>query len=77
MAKKKIIGEVLSRSENTIRIVHVYKTVHPKYQKIIKKIKKILADTNNIEVKIGDQVEIEESRPISKNKSFRVIRVIK
>lgn len=77
MAKTKIIGTVESTSQNTVKVVHTYKTKHPKYQKIIKKFSKFLADDQENLAKIGDHVEIEECPKISKNKNFKVIRVIK
>lgn len=76
MAKTKIIGTVESTSQNTIGVVFTYKTRHPKYQKIIKRSQKFLAHDEESIAKIGDQVEIEECAKISKNKNFRVIRVI-
>ena len=77
MAKTKIIGTVESVSQNTAGVVHTYKTRHPKYQKIIKRMSKFLAHDEQSIAKIGDQVEIEECPKVSKNKNFKVIRVIK
>jgi small subunit ribosomal protein S17 len=77
MAKTKILGQVVSRSEQTVGVLNTYKTKHPKYQKIIKRTKKYLADNQIDSIEIGDTVEIEETRPISKNKNFKVIRVVK
>ncbi len=76
MAKTKIIGTVESMSQSTVGVVFEYKTRHPKYQKIIKKSQKFLADDNESACKVGDRVEIEECRKISKNKNFKVTRVI-
>lgn len=50
---------------------------HPLYKKIVKKSKKILAHLEGIEVSLGDKVKIGETRPISKNKHFKIIEVIK
>jgi small subunit ribosomal protein S17 len=76
MAKTKITGIVESTSQDTVKVVHSYKTKHPKYQKIIKKFSNFLADDKQHLAKVGDQVEIEECPKISKNKNFKVIRVI-
>ncbi len=76
MAKTKVIGTVESTSNQTVGVSFVYKTRHPKYQKIIKKTQKFLAHDPEGICKIGDTVEIEESRKVSKNKNFKVIRVI-
>lgn len=77
MAKTKILAQVVSINQDTISVLNTYKTKHPKYQKIIKRSKKFLAHNEIKGVVIGDTVEIEECAPISKNKSFRVLRVIK
>jgi small subunit ribosomal protein S17 len=77
MAKTKILGEVVSKSEKTVGVLNTYKTKHPKYQKIIKRTKKYLADNQLQGVEIGSVVEIEETTPISKKKNFKVIRVVK
>lgn len=77
MAKTKIIAPVVTVSRETVSVLNTYKTKHPKYQKIIKRSKKFLAHNEIEAVQIGDMVEIEECAPISKNKCFRVIRVVK
>ncbi len=71
-------GAVVSISgDKSIRVASEYKVKHPKYGKYIKKKMKIAAhDQNNIS-RIGDLVEIAECRPISKSKSWRVVRVVK
>jgi len=50
---------------------------HPLYKKIIKKHKKILADTSGVEVNQDDIVKIKETRPISKRKKFKILEVLK
>lgn len=77
MAKTKILAEVVSKSEKTVGVLNTYKAKHPKYQKIIKRTKKYLADNQLEGVEIGSVVEIEETTPISKRKNFKVIRVVK
>ena len=51
-----------------------YTTLKPKYGKRIKKTKKYKVHDENNEKKIGDIVEIEETRPISKDKKFKVVK---
>jgi small subunit ribosomal protein S17 len=51
--------------------------IHPLYQKKFKSSKKFLVDDPKNSYKIGDRVEIEETIPLSKRKSFQVIKKIK
>lgn len=74
--KKKLTGKVISVSNQTAVVLIERKSRHPKYLKQIKKIKKIMAHDGEGLVKIADIVEIVEVRPISKNKSWRINRVI-
>ena len=81
MQEKKSVtmtGAVVSISgDKSIQVASEYKVKHPKYGKYIKKKMRIAAhDQNNIS-RIGDLVEIAECRPISKNKSWRVVKVVK
>lgn len=74
MAKKVFVGLVTSdKMKNTVVITLEHKVPHPKFGKLIKRTQKLMADTNNMEVKIGDIVKIEEIKPMSKNKNFKVV----
>ncbi|MDO8269784.1 MAG: 30S ribosomal protein S17 [Candidatus Levybacteria bacterium] len=77
MAKKNktLKGTVVStKMQNTVVVAIERKVAHKLYRKLIKVTKKIKADTNNMEVKEGDIVIIEQTRPISKDKNFKVIK---
>ncbi|HHH14255.1 MAG TPA: 30S ribosomal protein S17 [candidate division WWE3 bacterium] len=75
---KKLKGVVVSdKMEKTVSVRVTRLKKHPKYPKYVKRTKKFLADTNNIDVKVGDEVVIAETRPLSKRKSFKVVEVIK
>lgn len=75
--RKKFIGTVVSNKMTKTVVVEVERRFpHPKYQKIIKKHKKFKAHNENFDLKIGDKVEIEEIRPISKEKHFQVIKKV-
>jgi len=50
--------------------------LHPKYHKFIKRSKKFMAHDENNECRIGDVVEIIETRPLSKRKRWRVSRIV-
>tara|TARA_B100000029_G_scaffold340032_1_gene332248 strand:- start:178 stop:450 length:273 start_codon:yes stop_codon:yes gene_type:complete len=76
--KKTIIGKVVSNSmEKTISVSIQRRLKHPLYNKYIFKTSKILAHDHESLSKVGDIVLIEESRPISKNKSWVLSKVIK
>ncbi|MGA1861791.1 30S ribosomal protein S17 [Deferribacter thermophilus] len=50
--------------------------LHPKYHKFIKRSKKFMAHDENNECRIGDVVEIIETRPLSKRKRWRVSKIV-
>ena len=78
MPKKILTGKVISSKMNkTITVLVERKYQHPLFRKIIKTKKKYQAHDENNKHKIGDMVKIEESKPISKLKKFKVIEAIK
>jgi small subunit ribosomal protein S17 len=73
--KKVLEGKVVSNKMTKTVVVSVErKTRHPIYQKVIIRHKKYKAHNENLNLEIGDVVEIEETKPISKDKHFRVIK---
>ncbi len=75
--RKRYKGIVVSDKMDKTVVVMVERLVqHPLYKKYIKKRKKFYAHDENNECKVGDKVEIEETRPLSKLKRFRVVRKI-
>lgn len=76
--RKKIKGVVVSDKMDKTVVVLVDRYIkHPKYKKYYTISKKFKAHSENNDVKNGDTVVIEECRPISKDKSFKVIEVVK
>jgi small subunit ribosomal protein S17 len=76
--KKIIEGKVVSiKMKNTVVVEIVRKTPHPLYKKLIKRDKKYKVDVNGITVNLGDTVKIVQTRPISKDKYFKVMEVVK
>ena len=74
MPKRILQGVVVSDKQDKTVVVSVERQVmHPVYKKFVKKSKKFAAHDENNQYKVGDQVSIEECRPISKNKSWTVI----
>ncbi len=61
---------------NTAVVVVKHTKTHPKYKKIIKVHKSFLAH-NDKKAKVGDTVQIEETRPMGHNKHFKIINIVK
>lgn len=78
MPKKTLIGTVVSdKMEKTIVVSVTRSHVHPFYGKTVKTTKKYHAHDPQGLAGMGDTVEIEECRPISKTKKFELVRVLK
>ncbi len=75
--RKTRVGNVVSDVQNkTIVVEIIRRTPHPRYQKVIKhRVKYAVHDEKN-EAKVGDQVMIAETRPLSKNKRWRLVKII-
>ena len=72
-----LVGQVVSTKMNKTIAVRVDRMVpHPMYKKYIKRSSKFLAHDEGNECKEGDTVAIEECRPLSKRKSWRLQRII-
>ncbi|GAB4219031.1 MAG: 30S ribosomal protein S17 [Candidatus Microgenomates bacterium] len=73
--KKIFIGEVVStKMAKTVVVKIERKITHPKYRKVIIRHKKLKAHCEEKNIKLGDKVEIIETRPISKEKHFQIIK---
>ncbi|TAN43786.1 MAG: 30S ribosomal protein S17 [Nitrospirae bacterium] len=77
MPKKVYTGKVVSDKMDKTAVVAVTRTFqHPVFKKTIKKITKFKAHDEANKCKIGDQVEIIESRPLSKDKRWQIIKIV-
>ena len=75
--RKQRVGNVVSTKMNkTIVVEFVARVPHSKFKKIIKRTKKFYAHDENGEAAVGDRVRIEETRPISKSKRWRLAEVL-
>ena len=75
--RKERIGVVSSnKMEKTIVVSETTRVKHPMYGKFVKKKKKYTAHDENNECNEGDTVLIQETRPLSKNKRWRLVRII-
>ena len=75
--RKTRVGIVSSNKMDKTIVVSILDSVkHPLYKKVIKRTVKFKAHDENNECNIGDKVEIMETRPISKDKRWRLVRII-
>jgi len=75
--RKERVGVVTSNAMDKSIVVAVERKVkHPKYGKFVKKTSKFVAHDEQDECTVGDTVRIMETRPISKNKCWRMVEVI-
>ncbi len=76
-AGKSLTGRVISNKMNKTVTVAVERLVrHAKYGKYIRRTTKLLAHDENDECREGDVVAIEECRPLSRHKNWRLVRVL-
>jgi small subunit ribosomal protein S17 len=76
--RKTLVGEVVSDKMNKTIVVEVERRVpHPTFKKIVRKTSKFYAHDEKEEASIGDKVLIEETRPLSKLKRWRLVEVQK
>jgi len=72
-----VTGRVVSdKMDKTVTVLVERKVPHPIYGKYVKRSTKLHAHDENNECKMGDTVSIEECRPLSKNKSWRLVKVL-
>jgi small subunit ribosomal protein S17 len=75
--RKALIGFVTSRSgDKSIKVTIPYKTPHPLYHKVINRKTVVHVHDEKNETKVGDKVEIMETRPMSRLKRWRVTTVV-
>ncbi|MGN0918093.1 MAG: 30S ribosomal protein S17 [Oxalobacter sp.] len=75
--KRTLVGKVVSdKMDKTVSVLVERRVKHPLYGKIVRRSKKYLVHDETNQAKVGDTVEIQESRPISKNKSWVLSKVV-
>ena len=75
--RKTRVGVVVSDKMDKTIVVAVRDNVrHPLYNKIVKKTYKLIAHDENNDAKIGDTVRVMETRPLSKDKRWRLVEVM-
>ncbi len=66
-----------AKMQNTVTVTVHRSVLHPLYKKRFPVSKKFLADTNEMDLHVGDEVVITECRPLSKRKHFKVTEIVK
>ncbi len=75
--RKERVGEVISNKMTKTIVVRVQRRFpHPKFKKVVTGYKKFYAHDEKAEAKVGDTVRIEETRPLSKLKRWRLVEVV-
>ncbi len=75
--RKTRVGNVVSTSmDKTIVVEYTARVPHPRFKKIVKRTKKFYAHDEKGEAQVGDKVRIEETRPISKLKCWKLTEVL-
>jgi small subunit ribosomal protein S17 len=75
--RKERVGQVISNKMGKTIVVRVERRFpHPRFKKVVTGYKKFYAHDEKNEAKVGDRVRIEETRPISKLKRWRLVSVV-
>ena len=75
--RKTRVGRVVSdKMDKTVVVAIVDNVKHPLYKKIVKRTVRLKAHDENNACKVGDRVEVMETRPLSKDKRWRVLEII-
>jgi len=75
--RKQLTGKVVSNKMDKTIVVEIENLVmHTLYKKSVKRTKKVKSHDEKNECSIGDTVKIEESRPLSKDKRYRLVEII-
>ncbi len=65
-----------SKMQKTVVVSIERQAIHPLYKKVVRRTKKFLAHDEKNECRVGDTVQIRETRPLSRRKRWRVVRVV-
>jgi small subunit ribosomal protein S17 len=75
--RQTLIGFVTARSgDKSVKVTIPYKIPHPRYKKVINRRSVVHVHDEKNDSHLGDQVEIMETRPLSKSKRFRLLRIV-
>ena len=75
--RKTRVGMVVSdKMDKTVVVAIVDNVKHPLYKKIVKRTVRLKAHDENNECRVGDRVEVMETRPLSKDKRWRLVEIV-
>ncbi|MGE5328569.1 MAG: 30S ribosomal protein S17 [Deltaproteobacteria bacterium] len=75
--RKTRTGKVVSdKMDKTVVVAIEYSIKHPLYKKVVRKTYKLKAHDENNQCTIGDRVKVMETRPLSKEKRWRVVEIV-
>ena len=75
--RKTRVGKVVSdKMDKTVVVAVVDSVKHPLYNKVVKRTYKLKAHDENNECKVGDIIKVMETRPLSKDKRWRLVSII-
>ena len=76
--RKERVGEVISDKMAKTIVVRVERRFpHPRFKKVVTAYKKLYAHDEKREAKVGDRVRIQETRPLSRTKRWRLVRILR
>ena len=75
--RKERVGDAVSDKMNKTIVVRVKRRFrHPRFKKVVTAYSKFYAHDEKNEAKVGDRVRIQETRPLSKTKSWRLVEIV-
>jgi small subunit ribosomal protein S17 len=75
--RKERVGEVIANKMAKTIVVRVERRFpHPRFKKIVTGYKKLYAHDEKSEARVGDRVRLEETRPLSKTKHWRLVEIV-
>jgi len=75
--RKLLTGFITSRmGDKSVKVTIPYKTPHPLYHKVINRKTVLHVHDEKNETKVGDKVEVSETRPLSRLKRWRIVRIV-
>ncbi len=76
-SRKTLVGKVVSdKMDKTVVVIVENRVAHPVYKKIVKKTYRLKAHDEANECGVGDTVRVMETRPLSKDKRWRVVEIV-
>lgn len=76
--RRQLTGIVVSDRMQKTLVVRVTRLVrHPTYERVVRRAEKFKADEGELHARAGDEVKIEETRPLSKDKRWRLVEIVR